>query len=165
MRVLRRLVRRPLVSLVVALGLCGEGASAVAQTGSAPGPGAEITALLSKQAADWNRGDLDGFAQGYKDSPDILFIGKTVEHGYRRMLEGYKRHYPTRARMGTLSFSQLDVQALDPRFATCTGRFHLERTAAGGGKADGYFLLVVEKTADGWKIVRDDTTASRLETR
>jgi ketosteroid isomerase-like protein len=40
-----------------------------------------------------------------------------------------------------------------------TGRFHLERTADGGGNADGYYLLVVEKTKDGWKIVRDDSTS------
>ncbi len=123
------------------------------------GPAGEIAGLLQRQAADWNRGDLEAFAKGYKDSPDILFLGKTVEHGYRGMLEGYKRHYPTRASMGTLSFSQLEVQPLDMRFATCTGHFHLQRSAAGGGGADGYFLLVLEKTADGWKIVRDDTSS------
>jgi ketosteroid isomerase-like protein len=39
-----------------------------------------------------------------------------------------------------------------------TGHFHLERTAAGGGNSDGHFLLVFEKTPDGWKVVRDDTT-------
>jgi ketosteroid isomerase-like protein len=61
--------------------------------------------------------------------------------------------------MGTLSFTKLEVQGLDPHFATVTGHFHLERTTAGGGNANGYFLLVVEKTSTGWKIVRDDTTA------
>jgi ketosteroid isomerase-like protein len=50
------------------------------------------------------------------------------------------------------------VQPLDERFATVTGNFHLERREAGGGNADGHFLLVFEKTPDGWKIVRDDTT-------
>ncbi len=118
-----------------------------------------INVLLQRQAADWNRGDLEAFASGYKNSPDILFIGKTVEHGYAAMLAGYKAHYRTRAAMGALSFTQLAVQPLDPRFATATGHFHLERTAAGGGNADGYFLLVLEDTPDGWKVVRDDTTA------
>ena len=122
-------------------------------------PAGEITVLLQRQTADWNRGDLDAFATGYKNSPDILFIGKTVEHGYAGMLAGYKRHYPTRASMGTLGFSQLEVQPLDARFATCTGHFHLQRTSAGGGAADGYFLLVLEKTGSGWKIVRDDTSS------
>jgi ketosteroid isomerase-like protein len=35
---------------------------------------------------------------------------------------------------------------------------HLERTPDGGGDVDDYFLLVFEKTPDGWKIIRDDTT-------
>ena len=112
-----------------------------------------------RQAADWNRGDLHAFATGYKQSPDILFIGSTVQHGYDQMLAGYKARYPNRAAMGTLSFSGLEVQPLDAQFATTTGHFHLQRSAAGGGDANGYFLLVVEHTAGGWKIVRDDTTA------
>ena len=120
---------------------------------------AAIHTLLEQQAADWNRGDLDAFATGYKNSPDILFIGRTVEHGYAGMLAGYKAHYPTRVAMGTLRFSQLEVQPLDAHFATTTGHFHLERTPAGGGDADGFFLLVLEQTAAGWKIVRDDTTS------
>ena len=130
-----------------------------AQARPATEPAGGITSLLQRQAADWNHGDLDAFAQGYKNSPDILFIGSTVEHGYGNMLAGYKQHYPTRESMGTLSFSQLVVQSLDGQFATCTGHFHLERTSSGGGAANGYFLLVLEKTAAGWKIVRDDTTA------
>jgi ketosteroid isomerase-like protein len=60
--------------------------------------------------------------------------------------------------MGVLSFSELEVQPLDEHFATVTGRFHLERSAAGGGNAGGFYLLVMEKTPEGWKIVRDDTT-------
>ena len=122
-------------------------------------PTAAITALLNQQAADWNRGDLDAFASGYKNSPDILFIGRKTEHGYAGMLAGYKAHYPTRDAMGVLSFAELAVQPLDDRFATATGLFHLERLAKGGGPADGYFLLVVERTPAGWKIVRDDTTS------
>jgi ketosteroid isomerase-like protein len=119
---------------------------------------AAIKAVLEKQAADWNRGDLEAFATGYKRSPDILFIGRSIEHGYDHMLAGYKASFPNRDAMGRLSFADLDVQPLDAHFATVTGRFHLQRTAAGGGDANGYFLLVLEKTEAGWKIVRDDTT-------
>ncbi len=128
---------------------------------SAQEPARAIKAMLTQQAADWNRGDLDAFATGYKDSPEILFIGRKVEHGYAGMLASYKAHYPTRDAMGVLSFTALEVQPLDERFATATGHFHLQRTAAGGGDADGYFLLVLEKTGKGWKIVRDDTTATK----
>jgi ketosteroid isomerase-like protein len=121
-------------------------------------PGTAIKALLQQQAADWNRGDLDAFATGYKNSPEILFMGATPKHGYSEMLAGYKARYPTREAMGTLTFSQLQVQPLDQRIATTTGNFHLVRSTQAGGNVSGYFLLVLEKTAAGWKIVCDDTT-------
>ena len=118
----------------------------------------EIRAVLDKQVADWNRGDMEAFVTGYKNSPDILFIGSSISRGYAQMVETYRKNYGTKEKMGTLSFSQVEVQPLDERFATVTGHFHLERTAAGGGNADGHYLLVFEKTPDGWKVVRDDTT-------
>ena len=118
-----------------------------------------ILARMRQSAEDWNRGDIAAFASSYKDSPDILFIGRTVSHGYAQMLAAYQKHYATRTQMGTLRFSRLEVQPLDSRFATVTGHFYLQRTKAGGGDANGYFLLVFEKTPLGWKIVRDDSTA------
>jgi ketosteroid isomerase-like protein len=124
-----------------------------------------IITVLNKSADDWNRGDIDAFATSYKNSPDILFMGRTIQHGYAQMLAHYKAAYATRAAMGTLTFTELAVQPLDAHIATVTGNFHLERTQAGGGNADGYFLLVMEltkpaeHTPTGWKIVRDDTTA------
>ena len=118
-----------------------------------------IRAMMLKSTDDWNRHDLDAFAKCYKNSPDILFIGRKVSRGYDQMLATYKSSYSTPEKMGTLTFTQLETQPLDARFATVTGHFHLERTAAGGGNADGYFLLVVEHTPTGWKIVRDDSTS------
>lgn len=117
-----------------------------------------IRSVLDKQVADWNRGDMEAFAAGYKNSPDILFIGSRISRGYAQMLDAYRKNYGTKEKMGVLNFSELEVQPLDEHFATVTGHFHLERTAAGGGNADGHFLLVFEKTPNGWKIVRDDTT-------
>lgn len=133
-------------------------APAQATSASAAETGA-ITTVLKQSADDWNRGDLDAFAASYKNSPDILFMGRTIQHGYAQMLARYKASYPTRDSMGALSFTRLIVQPLDIHFATVTGLYHLERTSAGGGNADGYFLLVLEHTSTGWKIVRDDTTA------
>jgi ketosteroid isomerase-like protein len=120
--------------------------------------GQAIRAVLDKQVVDWNRGDLDAFATGYKNSPDILFMGSKISRGYAQMLDSYRKGYSTKEKMGTLSFTSLEVQPLDESFATVTGNFHLERTQVGGGDADGYFLLVFEKTPDGWKIIRDDST-------
>ncbi|MGH8318579.1 MAG: YybH family protein [Steroidobacteraceae bacterium] len=127
--------------------------------GAPANPAAEIFAVMQKSALEWNRGDIAAFAHSYKNSSDILFIGHSVSHGYAQMLAAYREHYANRAQMGRLSFSQLAMQPLDERFATVTGNYHLRRGKVGGGDADGYFLLVFEKTTRGWKIVRDDSTA------
>jgi uncharacterized protein (TIGR02246 family) len=146
---------RAFISFVAFLALA---ASPLLHAQSASPDAQAIRAVLDKQVVDWNRGDLDAFAAGYKKSPDILFIGSKISRGYDQMVDTYRKNYSTKEKMGTLSFSGLEVQPLDERFATVTGNFHLERTAAGGGNSEGHFMLVVEKTPDGWKIIRDDTT-------
>src|SRR5713226_4116374 len=121
-------------------------------------PAQAIRGVLDKQVVDWNRGDIETFATGYKNSPDILFIGSKISRGYAQMVDTYRKNYSTKEKMGVLSFSELEVQPLDEHFATVTGHFHLERSAAGGGNAGGFYLLEMEKTPAGCKIVRDDTT-------
>jgi len=154
-----RIPRLRILRAVLAAALLLLSAVAIHAQASAPPESTAILAVMNKSTDDWNRGDLDAFATCYKNSPDILFIGHTISRGYVQMLQTYKTNYPTREKMGTLAFTQLEVQPLDAHFATTTGHFHLERTVAGGGNADGYFLLVLEKTPAGWKIVRDDTTS------
>src|ERR1700748_2028315 len=117
-----------------------------------------IKVLLAQEAA-WNRGDLPAFASGYKDSPDTLFVTHQVSRGYAGLLDQYKRDYPTRAAMGTLTFSELEVHTLDENFAVCIGKYHLDRGKKDGGNAGGIFSLVFEKTTDGWKIIVDHTTS------
>ncbi len=143
--------RYPLIA-ILSLGLTS------AAFGAPASPAADILAAMQKSAVEWNHGDLAAFARVYENSPDILFIGRSVSYGYAQMLAAYREHYANRAQMGRLSFSRLAVQPLDEQFATVTGNYHLERVKAGGGNADGYFLLVFKKTTRGWKIVRDDST-------
>jgi uncharacterized protein (TIGR02246 family) len=111
--------------------------------------------LMDQQAADWNRGDVDAFMKAYEDAPTTTFVGKTVEYGYATIRERYKRIYPTPEGMGMLTFTHLAIRALDPNYAVATGNFHLERTTAGGGNADGIFSLVLKKDPQGWKIILD----------
>lgn len=116
-----------------------------------------IKVLLAQEKA-WNSGDIDTFVQAYKDSPDTLFLSGNVNRGFAGMAESYHHQYPSRAAMGTLAFSELEVRPLDERFALCIGKYHLERSKKEGGNADGLFSLVFEKTDKGWKIVVDHTT-------
>lgn len=116
-----------------------------------------IKVLLGQQEA-WNRGDIDAFAQSYKDAPDTLVVTRQISHGFAGLVEEYRHDYPNKAAMGTLAFSELEARPLDAQFAIVVGKYHLERGKKEGGNADGLFSMVLEKTDKGWKIVLDHTT-------
>jgi ketosteroid isomerase-like protein len=116
-----------------------------------------IKVLLASEAA-WNRGDIDTFAQAYKNSPDTLFITRQVSRGYAGLVEEYKHDYPNKAAMGTLAYTDLEVHELGPNFAVCIGKYQLERTKKDGGHAEGIFSLIFERTDKGWRIIVDHTT-------
>ena len=118
----------------------------------------DIIKVLLAQENAWNNGDLAGFAKGYKDSPDTLFITHQVFRGFAGLLDEYKHDYPTRTAMGTLAYSDLEVHPLDENFAIVIGKYRLERSKKDGGNAEGLFSLIFENTDNGWKIVLDHTT-------
>ena len=117
-----------------------------------------IRAVMERQTADWNRGDIRGFMQGYDDSEATLFIGSSVERGYRRVLERFVSRYGDREKMGKLSFTNLEVHPLGPGYALVIGNFQLVRSAEGGGESKGIFSLTFQKKPAGWKIIADHTS-------
>jgi uncharacterized protein (TIGR02246 family) len=121
----------------------------------------EICEILRESEAAWNRGDLAAFASYYEDSPETTFIGRSVTRGgTQAILERYRRGYPSREAMGTLTFSEIEVRPLAEGVALATGRFQLKRSTAGGGDAAGRFTLVVRRGKAGWKIIHDHSSSS-----
>ena len=118
----------------------------------------DVVKVLTAQERAWNRGDLEAYASGYKDSPDLLFIGRQISRGYGSLVEDYRKNYPNKEAMGALSFSELEPHILDEHIAIVLGKYHLDRSKKAGGPADGIFSLVFEKTVKGWKIIVDHTT-------
>ena len=118
-----------------------------------------VIKVLTRQEDNWNAGNLDAFATGYKNSPDTLFIGRQISRGYDQMLADYKKGYPNKEAMGTLSFSGLEPHILDEHYAVVLGHYRVDRSKKAGGMAEGIFSLVLEKTPEGWKIVVDHTTS------
>ena len=146
-------MRRGTVSLFLALAMM-----LAASSHEETAPEAAIRHLLDQQTADWNRGDVEAFMKGYEDSPTTTFVGQTVQYGYAKILERYRKLYSTPAAMGNLKFSHLAIRVLDANYAVATGNFHLERTAAAGGNADGIFSLIFKREPSGWKIILDHTS-------
>jgi hypothetical protein len=118
----------------------------------------DVAKVVVAQETAWNKGDLESYAKGYKNSPETIFIGRQVLKGYAQILADYKHDYPTPLSMGTLAFSEVEVHLLDANFAVCLGKYHLDRTKKEGGPVDGSFSMVLEKTGEGWKIVLDHAT-------
>lgn len=147
-------MRRFLLTVVLATATL-----ASAQTmGTVPQQTLDCVKVLLAQERAWNAGDIDGFLAGYKNSPETIYVSREIHKGYEGLADNYRRSYPTKAAMGTLSFSDFDVTRLDDNFAVLLGKYKLERSKKDGGSAEGIFSLVMEKTENGWKIVVDHTT-------
>lgn len=119
----------------------------------------DLESLMRTSEAAWNRGDLESFVLDYDDSPDTTFIGRTLTRGNRQaILDRYRRGYPTRAAMGTLTYSEMLVRPVADGIVIMTGRFALKRAADAGGDSTGRFTLVWKRTPAGWKIVHDHSS-------
>jgi ketosteroid isomerase-like protein len=90
-------------------------------------------------------------------SAGCTFVGKQVLHGKSSLEQRYRERYSSRAAMGTLTFSNIQVQALDRQVAIVTGNWHLERSVEAGGAVGGIFSLVWQLSGRRWKIVLDHT--------
>jgi ketosteroid isomerase-like protein len=122
-------------------------------------PESEILSVLNAQLLAWNQGDVRAFMQGYDDSDSTRFVSsKGVAQGFQKVLARYLAAYPTKEKMGVLSFSELSVNFITEQSAVAVGRWNLERAANHGGNAGGYFTLIFQRKAAGWKIILDHTS-------
>src|SRR5215831_6456076 len=112
-----------------------------------------IKHMLVSQIEAWNRGQLEGFMQGYWRSPDLTFFsGATVTKGWESTLQRYRQRYKSEGKeMGQLVFQELNIDVLSRRAAVVTGQWHL--TMSDGKTPHGLFTLIVKRMPGGWKIV------------
>ena len=121
-------------------------------------PVAEIQSVLTAQKDAWNRGDLDGFMDGYARSASTLFVSEDeVTRGWETVRERYRVKYSDRAKMGTLSFSDIEVTMLSADAAVVLGRWRVKRT---NDEPHGRFTLIFKLLPEGWRIVQDHTSAA-----
>jgi len=118
---------------------------------------AAIRAVLNAQRDAWNKGDIEGYMDGYERSETTVFVsGDNVTHGWQTVLERYKKSYNTREKMGELSFSDLEITMLSKDSAVVLGRWLLKRAS---DEPHGRFTLIFKKTKNGWKIIHDHTSS------
>jgi len=153
-------MRKSIVVFVLAavVGLTATGQrQSVADSSSAPDVSTAIRAVMDAQVRAWNHHDLDGFMTGYWNSPDLTFFsGATETKGWQPTLERYRRAYQSEGHaMGTLSFSDLQIESLGANSAFVRGKFQL--LMPDGKQPHGMFTLIFRKFPDGWRIIHDHT--------
>jgi ketosteroid isomerase-like protein len=120
---------------------------------------AEIQSVLSAQQDAWNRGDIDAFMNGYARSTSTVFVSEDeVGRGWETVRDRYRIRYSDRAKMGTLSFSDIEVTTLSPDAAVVLGRWRLKRA---NDEPKGRFTLIFKRLPKGWRIVHDHTSAAK----
>jgi len=116
----------------------------------------EVRAVLDAQVEAWNRGDIEGFMRGYAESDETTFVsGDVVTRGWTVVLNRYRKNYDSREKMGTLTFSELEIKRVASDTAIVLGRWQLKRTA---DTPHGRFTLIFRRTRSGWRIVHDHTS-------
>jgi ketosteroid isomerase-like protein len=119
---------------------------------------AQIRSVLRAQQDAWNRGDIDGFMNGYARSASTVFISEdSIRRGWETVGARYRQKYSDRAKMGTLSFSDIEINLLSSDAAVVVGRWKLERAK---DRPHGRFTLIFKGLPEGWRIVHDHTSAA-----
>jgi beta-aspartyl-peptidase (threonine type) len=120
---------------------------------------AAIRKVVDAQVVAWNKHDLDGFMEGYWNSPELTFFsGGTVTHGWQGALGRYKKSYQAPGKdMGKLEFQDLQVEILGPNSAFVRGKFLL--TMPDGTHPQGLFTIVFKQFPEGWRIIHDHSSS------
>jgi ketosteroid isomerase-like protein len=118
----------------------------------------EIRSVLRMQQDAWNHGDIDRFMNGYAHSRRTVFVSEdTVRRGWETVRNRYREKYSDRAKMGVLTFSDLEIVLLSPDSAVALGRWKLKRAK---DRPHGQFTLIFRRLPEGWRIVHDHTSAA-----
>lgn len=142
---------RSLVIIIALLAFCGQNPLQAQSTDEA-----RIRALMNAQIKAWNKGNLNDFMATYWPSDSLLFIGKNgPTYGWRATLENYKKSYPDKEAMGTLSFNLLEFKKLADDVYFVVGKWMLARR---DGDLLGHFTLVLRKINGDWKIIADHSS-------
>ena len=116
----------------------------------------EIRAVMKAQVAAWNRGEIDGFMEGYARSHATEFVsGDRLTRGWKTVRDRYKKKYDSLEKMGALTFSDIKITPLGPDAALVLGRWKLVRKS---DQPHGIFTLLFRRTPAGWRIVHDHTS-------
>ena len=117
----------------------------------------EIMKVMKFQEDAWNKGDISSFMQGYIQSDELVFSGKSGPvYGWDNTKDRYYKSYPDLETMGNLKFNVSKIKQVSSEIAYLIGEYYLKRSS---GDSNGHFTLFWKKVNDQWLIISDHTSA------
>jgi len=121
-----------------------------------PRDAVSIRKVLDEQIKEWNKGNIEGFMQGYWRSDSLMFIGKSgINWGWQKTLDNYRKNYPDTIAMGQLSYDIILVKELSPEYYYVVGKWMLIRSI---GNLGGNYNLLFRKLNGQWFIIADHSS-------
>lgn len=118
-----------------------------------------VKAVLDAQMTAWNKGDLDGYMNGYAKTEWLVFTsGGKIRNGWQATYDAFHQKYAQNpAAMGKLAFEILAIDPVGADGAVVLGNWILTNSPSDGR---GVFSVVLERRADGWKVIHDHTSSA-----
>lgn len=121
----------------------------------------EMTAMLARAAASWNRGDLDAFVDDYLPGNETTYIGsRGLLRGPDAIRAAYAPRFVPGAVRDSLSFELLDVDPLAADVTNIIATYILVRHVGGRDSvtARGPTSLLMRRVDGRWRIVHDHSS-------
>jgi len=120
------------------------------------GDAVSIRKVLDEQIKEWNKGNIEGFMQGYWRNDSLMFIGKSgINWGWQKTLDNYRKNYPDTIAMGKLSYDIILVKEISPEYYYVVGKWMLTRSI---GNLGGHYNLLFRKINGQWLIIADHSS-------
>jgi len=115
----------------------------------------EIQLIMKQQQESWNSGSIEGFMKYYWKSNEFTFqSGDKRLNGWDELFKMYQTNYSGK-NMGTLDFTDIEVNVLTDDVAYVLGRWRVTRQDS---FKQGLFTLIFKKFDNGWRIIVDHSS-------
>ena len=122
---------------------------------------AEVSAMLARAAANWNRGDLDAFVDDYLPGASTTYIGgRGTLRGPAAIRAAYAPRFAPGVVRDSLSFDIIDVDPLGSDVLNMIATYTLSRRIGTRDSvtARGPTSLVLRRVDGRWRIVHDHSS-------
>lgn len=117
-----------------------------------------IRDVMKTSQDGWNEGNWEKYMSCYWQSDSTSFVsGGNVTYGYKTIKERFQKSYSDKAKMGILTFSDLEIKVLNNEYALVIGKWHLQRE---NDAPWGRYSLLFQYIDSKWLVINDHSSSA-----